>query len=87
MKKPIDLYGLKNCDTCKKAMKALDAAGITFVFHDIRDGSLTATQVKRWLSAVGSETLLNKRSTTWRTLTDAPAWMRRPRRPSGPTSC
>jgi arsenate reductase len=70
MKEPFDLYGLKNCDTCRKAMKALDAAGIAYVFHDIRDGSLNATQVSKWLSVVGEDALVNKRSTTWRNLTD-----------------
>lgn len=67
----LDLYGLKNCDTCRKAMKALDAKGIAYTFHDIRDGSLKATQVSKWLSSVGADALVNKRSTTWRNLDDA----------------
>lgn len=70
MKAPVDLYGLKNCDTCRKASKALDAAGIAYVFHDIRDGSLSAKQVSTWLSVVGGEALVNRRSTTWRNLSD-----------------
>ncbi len=52
-------------------MKALDAEAIAYVFHDIRDGSLNATQVGKWLSVVGGDALVNKRSTSWRSLTDA----------------
>lgn len=62
------LYGLKNCDTCKKALKALQAAGKTVTFIDIRQGADLSVKVPVWLDAVGSEILINRRSTTWRTL-------------------
>lgn len=66
----ITLYGLKNCDTCKKALRALEAAGHTLHFIDIRAEADLAVKVPLWLLAVGADALLNKRSTTWRTLED-----------------
>ena len=65
------LYGLKNCDTCKKARKALDAAGVNVTFHDVRADGVTKTQIAKWANAAGWEKLLNKSSTTWRGLDDA----------------
>lgn len=62
------LYGLKNCDTCRKAMKALDGAEVRYAFHDIREEPPTELQVGRWAAAVGTDKLLNTRSTTWRNL-------------------
>lgn len=63
------LYGLKNCDTCKKALKALESAGKSPEFIDIRaEADLTAL-VPGWLGAVGDK-LLNKASTTWRNLSE-----------------
>lgn len=64
------LYGLKNCDTCKKALKALEAAGRAVNFVDIRADADLETLVPKWLSAAGSDTLINRRSTTWRNLSD-----------------
>lgn len=68
---PITLYGLKNCDTCKKALKALGDAGHTIDFIDIRAEADLSVSVPAWLDAVGSDTLVNRRSTTWRGLDDA----------------
>lgn len=65
---PITLYGLKNCDTCKKALKGL--AGHDAVFVDIRTDADLATLVPKWLESVGKDLLLNTRSTTWRSLSD-----------------
>ena len=65
----ITLYGLKNCDTCKKALKALGAKDVTFV--DIRDEADLPAKLPHWLDAVGAVTLVNKRSTTWRNLSEA----------------
>ena len=65
------LYGLKNCDTCKKALKALAAAGHDVAFIDIRAEADLASKLPDWLSAVGGDVLVNKRSTTWRGLDDA----------------
>ncbi len=65
------LYGLKNCDTCKKARKALESAGEDVKFHDVRADGVTKTQIAKWAKAAGWEKLLNKSSTTWRGLDDA----------------
>ena len=65
------LYGLKNCDTCKKALKALEAAGTPARFIDIRAEADLGVKVPYWLGVVGSEPLINRRSTTWRNLDEA----------------
>ncbi|MEE2526080.1 Spx/MgsR family RNA polymerase-binding regulatory protein [Hyphobacterium sp. HN65] len=65
------LYGLKNCDTCKKAMKALDAAGQAYTFVDIRAEADVATLAPEWLKQVETAKLINTRSTTWRQLDEA----------------
>ena len=65
------LHGLKNCDTCRKAIKALETAGHNVTFHDVRTDGVSKKQVMDWAKAVGWETLLNTRSTTWRGLPDA----------------
>lgn len=67
----LTMYGLKNCDTCKKALKALKAAGKTVVFVDIRDEADRSKLVPKWLEAVGADTLVNRRSTTWRNLSES----------------
>ena len=64
------IYGLKNCDTCKKALKALEAANHSVTFVDIRAEADLTTKIPTWLAAAGAETLINKRSTTWRGLSD-----------------
>jgi len=68
---PLTLYGLKNCDTCKKARTALAAAGHDVGFVDIRTDADLSAKVPAWLEAVGAATLINTRSTTWRGLSDA----------------
>lgn len=67
----LDVYGLKNCDSCKKARKELEAAEIEYEFHDLRDEGVTKAQVARWAKKAGWERMLNKSSTTWRALPDA----------------
>ena len=67
----MDVYGLKNCDTCRKAMKWLDANGIACSFHDIRQAGLSETDIAGWAAKAGWETLLNRRGTTWRGLLEA----------------
>lgn len=66
----LTLYGLKNCDTCKKALKALEAAGKPVDFVDIRAEADLGMKVPVWLNAAGVDALINKRSTTWRNLSD-----------------
>lgn len=62
------VYGIKNCDTVKKARKWLETQGVDFQFHDFRVDGLDPTLVKNWISELGWETLVNKRSTTWKQL-------------------
>jgi len=64
------LYGIKNCDTVKKARSWLDQQPVEHKFHDFRIDGLTAPQVKGWIKALGLEVLINKRSTTWKGLDD-----------------
>lgn len=65
------LYGLPNCDTCRKARKWLDAAGIDFGFVDYRAQPVPAATLERWAVALGGwEKLVNKASRTWRQLPD-----------------
>lgn len=65
------LYGLKNCDTCKKALGGLKDAGHAVTFIDIRAETDLAAKVPVWLASAGSDTLVNRRSTTWRGLDEA----------------
>lgn len=62
------LYGIKNCDTVKKARTWLDQAGIRYRFVDFRSDGINRSQVEGWLASPGLEKLLNKRSTTWKNL-------------------
>lgn len=66
----ITLYGLKNCDTCRKAMAWLKAQGRGFEFRDVRADGVSPAQIAGWSAAVGWEILLNRRGTTWRALDD-----------------
>ena len=63
------LYGLKNCDTCKKAAKWLDRFGVAYTFVDYRDNKPAPETLLEWAGKAGGfETLINKSSTTWRQL-------------------
>ncbi len=62
------LYGIKNCDTVKKARRWLETNGIDYQFHDLRTDGLDNALVDQWLQSVPAATLLNKRSTTWKSL-------------------
>lgn len=64
------LYGIKNCDTVKKARKWLDENGVAYTFHDFKKDGLDDTLLTRWEQAIDWDTLLNKRGTTWRKLPD-----------------
>jgi arsenate reductase len=64
------VYGIKNCDTVKKARRWLDANDVTFDFHDFRADGLDQATIESWLQKVSWEVLLNKRGTTWRKLDD-----------------
>lgn len=62
------LYGIKNCDTVKKARTWLDKNKIDYAFHDFRTDGVSADQVSNWIGELGLDTLVNKRSTTWKEL-------------------
>ncbi len=64
----ITLYGIKNCDTVKKARKWLDANDIDYRFHDFRADGLDTKALKIWMQELGWEVLVNRRGTTWRQL-------------------
>ncbi|MDO8837933.1 MAG: Spx/MgsR family RNA polymerase-binding regulatory protein [Parvibaculum sp.] len=64
----LTVYGLKNCDTCRKALKWLADQDIPHRFHDVRADGIALADIKRFAKAVGTETLLNKASTTWRNM-------------------
>lgn len=66
----ITLYGIKTCDTCRAALKWLSAQGIAHRFHDLRADGLPATRLAGWIDALGWERVINRRSTTWRSLPD-----------------
>ena len=61
-------YGLKTCDTCRKAQKELRAAGRTFCVVDVRADGVSAKKLQKWTSKTEWQKLLNTRSTTWRNL-------------------
>jgi Spx/MgsR family transcriptional regulator len=67
----ITVYGLKNCDTCRKARKWLDAEDRPHHFRDIRAEPVDREKLQQWADAVGWEVLLNRRGTTWRGLPEA----------------
>ncbi|WP_111496578.1 ArsC family reductase [Marinobacter bohaiensis] len=66
----MDIYGIKNCDTVKKALKWLDAADKSYTFHDYKKEGVDPERLAAWESQVGWEVLLNRRGTTWRKLPD-----------------
>lgn len=66
----IVLYGIRNCDTMKKARAWLDSHGVSYEFHDYKSAGVDADALKRWAAVVGWEVLLNRAGTTFRKLTD-----------------
>lgn len=70
----IKLYGVTTCDTCRKARRWLDSAGIEYQYIDLRDDGIERSRLDGWLATHGGKKLINKRSRTWRELdTDARA--------------
>ena len=66
----LTVYGLKNCDTCRKVLKWLEDEGISHKFHDVRADGIKDADLERFAKSAGWESLLNKASTTWRGLPD-----------------
>jgi arsenate reductase (glutaredoxin) len=65
------LYGIKNCDTMKKARAWLDGHQVLYRFHDYKVAGIDAARLKGWMKKAGWETLLNRAGTTFRNLPDA----------------
>lgn len=65
------VYGIKNCDSMKKAMLWLSQNNIEFQFHDYRKDGLDEALLSQWISELGWEKVINKRGTTWRALEDS----------------
>lgn len=65
------IFGIKNCDTMKKAFAWLDANGIAYDFHDYKKSGVDAATLEGWEKTLGWDALLNRRGTTWRKLDPA----------------
>jgi arsenate reductase len=66
----ITIYGIKNCDTMKKARAWLDERGVEYVFHDYKTAGIDRGKIESWVKEVGWEVLLNRAGTTFRKLPD-----------------
>jgi len=67
----ITLYGIKNCDTVKKARQWLDQHHVEYSFHDFRGAGLDPKQAQQWIEELGLDVVVNKRGTTWKQLDEA----------------
>jgi len=67
----VTVFGIRNCDTIRKARRWLDGQGVEYSFHDVRSDGLSRTQLESWVKTLGWENLLNRRGTTWRKLPEA----------------
>jgi arsenate reductase len=65
------LYGIKNCDTMKKARAVLDGRGIDYAFHDYKVAGIDAARLAAWCDEFGWEAVLNRAGTTFRKLSEA----------------
>ena len=68
---PITMYGIKNCDTMKKARAWLDTHGVEYAFHDYKAEGIDRDRLENWCRILGWEVLLNRAGTTFRKLPDA----------------
>jgi len=66
--KTATIYGIKNCDTMKKARAWLDKHGVAYAFHDYKTAGIAREKLEQWEKKVGWETLLNRAGTTFRKL-------------------
>lgn len=67
----LTIYGITNCDTCRKARKWLDQQSVPHQFHDLRVDGLDAETIARWAERTDWQELLNTRSLTWRKVPQA----------------
>jgi arsenate reductase len=70
MTAPVTIYGIKSCDTMKKARAWLDSRGVAYRFHDYRVQGVERQLLETWVAQAGWETLLNRAGTTFRKLSD-----------------
>ena len=71
MAKPVAVYGIKNCDTMKKARAWLEAHGVAYVFHDYKAEGADKAKLEAWVTEAGWETVLNRAGLTFKKLPDA----------------
>ena len=71
MAKTVTIYGIKNCDTMKKARAWLDQRGVAYAFHDYKAAGIDRATLEGWVRQAGWEVLLNRAGTTFRKLPDA----------------
>jgi arsenate reductase (glutaredoxin) len=67
----VTVYGIKNCDTIKKARAWLDENGVAYAFHDYKSAGIDAARLAKWIDTLGWEPLLNRAGTTFRKLPEA----------------
>ena len=67
----VTVYGIKNCDTVKKACRKLDALGVDYTFHDYKKSGVESATLEAWIAERGIDVLINKRGTTWRKLPES----------------
>ena len=67
----LTVYGIPNCDTVRQARTWLTEHGVAYEFHDFKKQGVPAELLPRWLAAVGWQTLVNRKGTTWRKLDEA----------------
>ena len=67
----LTLYGIKSCDTCRRARKFMQDRKIEFRFHDLREDGLDIQMLERWSARIEWERLLNRKSLTWRKIPEA----------------
>ncbi len=71
MANAVTVYGIKNCDTMKKARAWLDGHGVAYAFHDYKAAGITPDRLAAWAGRTGWEVLLNRSGTTFKKLPDA----------------
>jgi Spx/MgsR family transcriptional regulator len=66
----LKIYGIKNCNSMKKAFDLLTSLGLSYEFHDYKKQGIDADTVKLWLDQLGQDIVLNKKGTTWKKLSE-----------------
>jgi arsenate reductase len=67
----LTVYGIKSCDTCRRARKFLEEHDIEFRFHDVREDGIDIQMLERWGARIDWQKLLNRKSLTWRKIPEA----------------